>query len=141
MKTRRLAGILFTALALPAAAGQAAEDDLQLVKRAVSSSRVADLRPPAEEPPARLAPTPPKAELRWFRVRIEERGGNRAKVKINLPLGLVRTFGDDWPIAPADGCGKARRCPTLGEILRSLDSGQSLVEIDSEDSTARVWVE
>jgi len=143
MKTRLLAGMLFTALAVPAAAGQAADDDLQLVKKAVSSSRVADARPPAEEPPApaRLAATPPRAELRWFRVRIEEKAGKRAKVKINLPLGLVRTFGDDWPIAPADGCGKARRCPTLGEILRSLDSGQSLVEIDSEDSTARVWVE
>ena len=142
MKTRLLAGMLFTALAVPAAADRAADDDLQLVKKAVASSRVADARPPAEEPPAPRVEAPSsKAELRWFRVRIEEKTGKRAKVKINLPLGLVRSFGDDWPIAPSDGCGKARRCPTLGEILRSLDSGQSLVEIDSEDSTARVWVE
>ena len=142
MKTRLLAGILFTALVVPAAADQAADDDLQLVKKAVASSRVAEVRPPAEEPPApRVEARSPKGELRWFRVRIEEKAGKRAKVRINLPLGLVRSFGDDWPVAPSEGCGKARRCPTLGEVLRSLDSGQSLVEIDSDDSTARVWVE
>ena len=31
--------------------------------------------------------------------------------------------------------------PTLGEVLRSLDAGQSLVEIEDEDATVRVWVD
>jgi hypothetical protein len=74
-------------------------------------------------------------------VRIQEKAGKRAKVSVNLPLGLVRSFGADWPIAPHDGCRKNHHCPTLGEVLRSLDSGQSLVEIESDDSTVRVWVE
>jgi len=141
MKTSLFAGFLLLALAVPVAADRA-EDDLQLVRKAVPSSQVAESRPPAEEPPApRAEPRPRKDEPQWFRVRIEEKGGRRAKVKVNLPLGLVRSFGEDWPIAPSDGCGKARRCPTLGEILRSLDSGQSLVEIESDESTVRVWVE
>jgi len=140
MKTRYLTGFLFVALAVPAAADRA-EDDLQLVRKAVASSQVVQARPPAEEPPAPKAEARPrKGEPQWFRVRIQERGGKRAKVSVNLPLGLVRSFGDDWPIAP-DGCRKDRHCPTLGEVLRSLDSGQSLVEIESDDSTVRVWVE
>ena len=141
MKTTLFAGFLFVALAAPAAADRT-DDDLQVVRKAVASSPVAEARPPAEEPPApRAEPRPRKGEPQWFHVRIEEKAGKRAKVKINLPLGLVRSFGEDWPIAPPDGCRKDRHCPTLGEILRSLDSGQSLVEIESDESTVRVWVE
>jgi hypothetical protein len=29
----------------------------------------------------------------------------------------------------------------VGEILRALDSGQSLVEIEDDETTVRVWVE
>jgi hypothetical protein len=142
MKTTLFAGLLVAALAAPAAADRA-EDDLQVVKKAVtSSSTVAAARPPAEEPPApRAEARPRKGGPQWFRVRIEEKAGKRAKVKVNLPLDLVRSFGEDWPVAPSDGCRKDHHCPTLGEILRALDSGQSLVEIDSDESTVRVWVE
>jgi len=46
----------------------------------------------------------------WFRVRIAPKAGKRARVSVNLPIGLVRSFGDDWPIrritAAASGrCG------------------------------------
>ena len=143
MRTSLFVGILFAALAAPAAADRA-EDDLQLVKKAVASSRVAQARPPAEEPsPPRAEAAPParKGAPTWFRVRIVEKGSKRAKVSVNLPLGLVRSLGEEWPIAERGRCRQDRHCPTLGEVLRALDSGQSLVEIEDDETTVRVWVE
>ena len=142
MKTSLFAVILVAALAAPAAADRA-EDDLQVVKKAVaSSSRVAQARPPAEQPPtpAEAKPVPRKGEPQWFRVRIVEKAGKRARVSINLPLGIARALGDEWPIAGHGECRK-EHCPTLGEVLRALDSGQSLVEIDDDETSVRVWVE
>jgi len=148
MKTSLFAVILLAplavvaALAAPAAADRA-EDDLQLVRKAVaSSSRVAQARPPAEQPPtpAEAKPVPRKGEPQWFRVRIVEKAGKRARVSINLPLGIARALGDEWPIAGHGECRK-EHCPTLGEVLRALDSGQSLVEIEDNETTVRVWVE
>jgi len=130
------------ALAVPAAADRS-EDDLQVVRKAVASStRVAQARPPAEEPPAtpEARPAPRKGEPQWFRVRVVEKAGKRAHVSINLPLGIVRALGDDWPITHRGECRKDH-CPTVGEVLRALDSGQSLVEIEDDETTVRVWVE
>jgi hypothetical protein len=140
MKTNLFAAILVAALAVPAAADRA-EDDLQVVKKAVGSSlQVAQARPPAEEPPAEAKPVPRKAEARWFRVRITGKGGKHGHVSINLPLGLARALGEDWPVCPHGEC-RRDHCPTLGEILRALDSGQSLVEIEDEEASVRVWVD
>ena len=142
MKTTLLVAILGTALAAPATADRA-EDDLQVVRKAVASStQIAQARPPAEEPaaPAEAKPAPRKGELRWFRVRIAEKAGKHARVSIDLPLGIARALGEEWPIARLGECRKDR-CPTLGEVLRALDSGQSLVEIEDDETTVRVWVE
>jgi hypothetical protein len=149
MKTSLFAAILLAplavvgALAAPAAADSRGQDDLQLVRKAVASStRVAQANPPAEAPPApaEAKPAPRKGEPQWFRVRIVEKAGKRARVSINLPLGIVRSLGDEWPITGHGGCRKDR-CPTVGEVLRALDSGQSLVEIEDDGTTVRVWVE
>jgi hypothetical protein len=143
MKTSLFTGILVAALVAPAAADRA-EDDLQLVKKAVGSSPVAQARPPAEAPlPPRAESVPParKGAPTWFRVRIVEKGSKRAKVSVNLPLGIVRALGDEWPIGEHGRCRQDQRCPTLGEVLRALDSGQSLVEIEDDEATVRVWVE
>ncbi len=140
MKTSLFAVILLAALAVPAAADRA-EEDLQVVKKAVgSSTQAAQARPPAEEPPAEAKPAPRKAEPRWFRVRITEKGGKHGHVSINLPIGVARMLGEDWPVAPHGEC-HSDHCPTLGEILRALDSGQSLVEIEDEGASVRVWIE
>jgi hypothetical protein len=137
MKTTLFAGALAFALAAPLHADRA-DDDLQLVKKAVASAPAA--RPAAEAPPsAEARPAPRKGEPQWFRVRIVEKAGKKAKVSVNLPLGLVRSLGDDWPIAEHEGHGRGK--VTLGEVLRALDSGQSLVEIDDDETTVRVWVE
>jgi len=144
MRTTVLALVLMAALMAPAAADRA-EDDLQAVRKAVAASAGAQARPPAEEPPAatdEAKSVPRKDEPRWFRVRIVEKAGRRATVKVNLPLGLVRAFGADWPLGADRRCDREHhRCPTLGEVLRAIDSGQSLVEIESDDATVRVWVE
>jgi hypothetical protein len=154
MKRVVLTAILGAALAAPAAADRA-DDDLKAVRKAVLASAAtqvvptpgAEPRPPAEDPglpppAAKAQPQPRKGELRWFRVRIVEKAGNRERVSVNLPLGLVRALGEDWPIPMHDGCRKHERCNvTLGEILRALDAGQSLVDIEDAETTVRVWVD
>jgi hypothetical protein len=134
MKRVIVMAILGAAVAAPAAAGNP-QDDLQAVKKAVLASAVSPARPPAEDPEPRSAPM-------WFRVRIVEKAGKRARLSLNLPIGLVRSVGDEWPIPSRHGCRKRDRCGvTLGEILRALDSGQALVDIEDDEATVRVWVE
>jgi len=131
MKTTTLTLVLaLAALASPAAAGSA-DDDLAVVKKATGNGQAVI----AEAPPRRAG----KDDPQWFRVRIVEKGKEKATVKVNLPLALVHAFGDDVPIP---GCGENGRADlTLGEVLKALDSGESLVEIDDDDATVRIWVE
>ena len=144
MKTTLLAALAVAALAAPALADRA-DDDLAAVRKAVGAAPVAEAQ--AEAAPARSAEKAAAAPRRsssggpkWLRVRVVEKGQKHGRVSINLPLGLVRAFGEDWPIQGCHRCDGGRG-PTLGEILRALDSGQSLVEIDDEDATVRVWVD
>ena len=64
--------------------------------------------------------------------------GHRGRLR--APLALVHALGDDIPVP---GCGEegADRHVTVGEVLRALDTGESLVEIEDEDATVRIWVE
>jgi hypothetical protein len=148
MKTTLSAALLSLALAATAAADRT-DDDLAAVKKAVAGGPSQTADPKASASPARPAAgrEPAAAQRRasssqpsWFRVRVVEKGAKHGRVSINLPLGLVRAFGEDWPIQGCHRCDGGRG-PTLGEILRALDSGQSLVEIDDEDATVRVWVD
>ena len=34
-----------------------------------------------------------------------------------------------------------RRTIRLGEVLATLEAGQSLVEVDDDEATVRIWVE
>jgi hypothetical protein len=125
----------------PADARGPAEDDLAVVRRAVArletSPAQPETSPPAAKRPAR------KAEPQWLRVRITEKDG-KSKVSVNLPLALARALGDDIPLDWAcrrhDG-DEVRRKIRLGDVLASLDSGQDIVQVDSEDGSVRVWVE
>jgi hypothetical protein len=122
----------------PTAAGASPsdDDDLSVVRRAVADARIADA------PPARAVAPPHKgSEPRWLKVRIQEKGEKRSRVSVNLPLALVRAVGSDWPIEGHRHRGSDGHCMTLGEVLRALDSGQDIVQIDDEDTTVRVWVE
>ena len=65
-------------------------------------------------------------------------------MSVNLPLALARALGDDIPLDWAcrrhDG-DEGRRKIRLGDVLASLDSGQDIVQVDSEDGSVRVWVD
>lgn len=155
-------------LALAAAAGLAGagvagggEDDLAIIKKAVASPvpapsakasgaankrdqvvAVAQVTPPAAEPEARPLVRAGR-EPKWFKVRVVERGTGRKKVTVNLPLSLVRALGDDTIDWGCRGDGEGRQCHTvrLSEVLRSLEAGQELVEVEDEDAVVKVWVE
>jgi len=134
MKTTTLTLVLaLAALAAPAAAGSA-DDDLAVVRKATASG--SGQAAPAEAPPSRRAAD---HDPQWFRVRIVEKGKKKATVKVNLPLSLVHAFGDDVPIPGCDEKGRGHL--TVGEVLKALDSGESLVEIEDDDATVRIWVE
>jgi len=140
MKTTWAALFLVGAIASPALADRT-DDDLAAVRKAVrdTPSARAGARPPAEDPAPAARPSARTSEARWFRVRIVEKAGKRGRVSVNLPLGLVRAVGEDWPIH--DGRHSGGKSITFGEILRSLDAGQSLVEIEDDEATVRVWVD
>ena len=97
-----------------------ADDDLAVVKKAVAEA-------------------PAKAEkVRWLKVRVVEKAGKR--LSISVPLSVARALGEDWPVNV--GCRKScHNRVTLGELLRSLDAGQDLVQVESDGATVRVWVE
>jgi len=87
-------------------------------------------------------------EPQWFKVRVVDRVTGRKKVTINLPLSLVRALGDDtidWGCRSGDGDRDRERdkCHSvrLSEVLRSLETGQELVEIEDDEATVKVWVE
>ena len=141
--------ILGAAIAVPAAADRG-DDDLQVVRKAVASSSVPASAQEKSKPPAEEKPMPPQArrplkssDLKWLHVRVAPKaGGKSGRVSVNVPLGLVRMFGDDWPIPTGPGCRRHDRCHlTLGDILRALDSGQTLVDIEDDEATVKVWVE
>jgi hypothetical protein len=145
--------LLALVLAGEAAGTRSVEDDLALVKKAVAARPTAPATTPAvvaqegtgakgdpREREATRAAGRKGTEPQWLRVRVAERSGK--KVSINLPLPLVRAMGEDWPFELHCGRpGKDRAKLTLGEVLRALDSGQDLVQVEEEDATVRVWVE
>lgn len=127
-----------------AGAAFAADDDLEVVKRATQA-------PPQVE----AAPTPPSAKAdktaarptdkpTWFKVEVVDKLSGKRRVSVNLPIALVEAFGDDVPVrwgcgekaAPKDHCGLK-----LKETLALLQKGQPLVEIEQETERIRVWVE
>jgi negative regulator of sigma E activity len=147
MRKAFIAAVVLGALASPLAADRA-DDDLAAVKKAVGATVEAEAKPPAEETaPPRVEKAPAeerrvakvrsrKGEPQWFRVRIAEKGEKRSRVSVNLPLDLVRALGEDWPI---EACHHGHH--TVGDVLRALDSGESLVDIEDGEATVRVWVE
>jgi hypothetical protein len=141
---RRQAGWLMGgALALAVATGWAADDDLSIVKKAVTADAGGGGASDAKATPRSPRKGP---EPQWLRIRIVDKGQKKAKVSINLPLGLVKAIGDeaplDWHCPRGEGPKKEGRCSLrLSEILKALESGQDFVQIEDEDSSVRVYVE
>ena len=134
IRTWLAAGLL--ALSPGAFGAGSADDDLAIVKKAVSESSA---RPAASAVGAEREGVTARQDgraPRWLKVRVHERSGKR--VSINLPLSLARAVGD----IPIDyDCGSHRCRLTVGDVLRSLDGGEDIVQVDSEKATVRVWLE
>jgi hypothetical protein len=163
MMSRLVLGAALTVAAAGVVIAASAEDDLAVVKRAVAGQQVARQEAPATTPEAAdepvtrvqqkgdaeergsdVRPRTSARDLRWFKVRITEKGSRKARVNVNLPIALVRALGDDFPIDighHAGWRGGRERTLRLGEVLATLEAGQSLVEIDDDEATVRVWVE
>jgi hypothetical protein len=127
------------------AAALEAEDDLAIVKRAVAQAAPQAQPAPQPRASAEAAPAARRSEkAQWLKVRVVDKGTKKTKVTVNMPLALVRAFGD----LPID-CrhrhgepGDRERCSLrLDQVLDALDKGQSLVEIDDDDELVRVWIE
>lgn len=133
------------------------EDDLAIVKKAVTSPTPA-ARTRTVATAAATAPVVRSGrEPQWFKVRVVDKTTGHKKVTINLPLSLVRALGDetiDWGCHRdrdhrdadrdhLDGAHDRDRCHTvrIADVLRSLEAGQDLVEVDADDATVKVWVE
>lgn len=112
------------------------EDDLAVVKKAVAGQNAA--APGGQAGGRDESEAPAKADkMRWLKVRVVEKAGKR--VSINLPLSVARALGDEWPVNL--NCRRNGSRVTLGAVLRNLEAGQDLVQIDSDEASVRVWVE
>jgi hypothetical protein len=73
------------------------------------------------------------------------RAGHGPEEGHDQPAALARARARDdtidWGCPSADG--DRRKCHTvrLSEVLRSLETGQELVEIEDDEATVKVWVE
>ena len=116
------------------------DDDLAVVKRAVAQTTTTPAPPALQDD--RPVARPSGAKPQWLRVRVTEKNGKR--VRINMPLSLVRAVSD-WPIdfGCGDWDGDRRRCKLrISEVLDALDAGQTLVEVDEDGGAkVRIWIE
>src|SRR5574341_865800 len=109
-----------------------ADDDLAVVKKAVSTPAQVTSTPEAKAVPE--GPGARKGEPQWLKVRVNEKGAKKAKVIVNLPLALVHALGDDWPMDWRCRHKNGERCSIkISEVLMRLQSGQDIVEIEDED--------
>ena len=126
MRFRTLA--LSATLALTAASAGAADDDLAVIRKAVAQTAA-----------------PARKEPQWLRVRVEPKGDHKGRVRVNIPLAFVRAVGDSLPADFGPGCRGERHeayCGLkLSDVLKTLDSGQDIVEVDAADQTVRIWLE
>jgi hypothetical protein len=140
MSMVRLGGVLgAVGAALILGGAVAADDDLAVVKRATTGE--AQAAPEAEK--AAPAPKGNAAAPQWLKVRIVEKNGKKSRVSVNVPLALVHALGDECPIdwhLKAGRQGETRKV-RLSDVLKALQSGQDIVQIEDEEATVKVWVE
>jgi hypothetical protein len=139
MSMVRVGTVLVAAAALILGRAVAADDDLAVVKRA---TRGAEQAAPEGE---KAGPTPHRSTTtpQWLKVRIVDKNGKKSRVSVNVPLALVQALGDecpiDWHLKPGRN-GEPRKV-RLSDVLKTLQAGQEIVQIEDDDATVRVWVE
>jgi hypothetical protein len=131
--------VLFAVVAAVASPAMAAEgdDDLALVKRAVTAVEHSVHAQAAEETRETRAARPGPAAPSWLKVRIVDEDDEGASLSLNVPLALVHALD---ALTCDDEDGEERELG-LSDLLAGLRSGQPLVSIEGDDAEVRVWVE
>ncbi len=80
------------------------------------------------------------ADITWFRIEVTEKGTNKAKVKIKLPISVIEMLAEctDGDINLENKCKI-----NLKKILAELKKGgpMTLVEIEEDDGYVKIWFE
>lgn len=95
--------------------------------------------PPAPEAPAQPeAPVKPKRGGRWLRIHVSDLSTGRSRVRINVPLGLVR-FGLRIGARFTDELDDE----LARDVIAALEEGAidgTLVEVENEEDNERVHI-
>ncbi len=81
-------------------------------------------------------------EVTWFKLEVTDKGANKAKVKINIPLSLVEMIADcDKEAVDIDLKDKCKI--SLKTILKELKKNGPLTLIEAEDDKelVKIWFE
>jgi hypothetical protein len=124
-----------------AGAALAGDDDLAVVRKAVQVAQNTKAAPAAETQRAKpKRPDEGRAETAWLRIRIAEKGRQRERVSINVPLSFVEALADEDADRPAKGRG--RHCGLdWAAVVKALRSTSSIVDIEDDEASVRVYVE
>jgi hypothetical protein len=99
----------------------------------------ATVTPPApEESPAPEALAKPKREGRWLRIHVSDLRTGRSRVRVNVPLGLVR-FGLRIGARFTDELDE----DLARDVIAALEEGTidgTLVEVEDEEDNERVHI-
>ncbi|MBC7363195.1 MAG: hypothetical protein H5U07_01470 [Candidatus Aminicenantes bacterium] len=101
-------------------------DDYRVIKKAVEDNPKAEL----------------KGEAKWFKVLVIDNKTGKEKVKITMPIALVEIFircAEDKEVKLKSTEARLN----MEELLKELKKAGplSMVEINEEDETVKVWLE
>ena len=129
---RKMMGVMvlvaFSVLGVRASRAATADDDLAVVRKALQKNTGGEATKSGGKP-------------QWLHIRVEGKTQKKEKVSINVPFAVIEAFGDQelshWNIHQ----GGEHQTIRLADVLKRLEAGQQIVEVDSEEETVRVWVD
>lgn len=116
------------------------EKDEDLVQRA----RLGLLRcdPAGLQRPAPPEPRPSGVPLRWLRVRIHEKAGDRPKLSLNIPVGLADLVFKSLPEDARDELAKkGYDADNFWERLKRMPPAQILEIVGEKGERIEIWIE
>jgi hypothetical protein len=117
------------------------DERMQILKMIENGTITADegakLLAALEEGAARTAPSTPGGQARWMRVRVTDLNTGRAKVNVNLPMGLV-----NLGIKMGARFAPEMEDIDLDEIIHAIKDGAQgkIVEVEDEEDNERVQI-
>lgn len=116
--------LAFLLATIPAMA--TSSDDYKVIKKAVSDNKSS-------------------GEVSWFRLEVIEKGAKKESVKIRIPIALVDALSENAEDLIKNNkefgekCGKIDIKKIMG-ILKE-NGPMTLIEIEAEDSSVKIWLE